>query len=40
MAITRAVSRLKSWFRPVVQFWSGDSICLHLPCIVLVSNSF
>ena len=40
MAITRAVSTLVSSFRPAVQFWSDSSICLHLPCTVLVSNSF
>lgn len=40
MAVMRAVSTLISWFRPVVQFWSDSSICLHLPCIVLVSSGF
>lgn len=40
MAIMRAVSTLICSFRQVVQFWSDSSICLPLPCIVLVSNDF
>lgn len=40
MATMGAVSALISWFRPVVWFWSGSSICLHLPHTVLSSNVF